>query len=164
MSFRRKFTSVLVLAVTGVGAFSIFDDYLIFQRCSQSALETANTDVELKTILGENIERGPLYAATIGVDREGNSANCSFPVTGSLAKGNLHLRAVRYDEKYKWLTPYFPGSSGGRWEVLVLEALVPTDKPPAHRRLSLIHRRPKVGDRGDGGQSGTSNTAGHQEV
>lgn len=164
MSLRRKFTSVLVLAVTGVGAFSILDDYLIFQQCSQNALETANTDVELKTILGENIERGPLYAATMGVDREGNSANCSFPVTGSLANGNLHLRAVRNDEKHKWLTPYFPGSSGGRWEVLVLEALVPTDNPPAHRRLSLIQRRSKVGDRGDGEPCGTPNTAGHQEV
>lgn len=164
MSFRRKFTSVLVLGMTGVGAFSILDDYLIFQQCSQSALETANTDVELKTILGENIERGPLYAATMGVDREGNSANCSFPVTGSLAKGNLHLRAVRYEEKYKWLMPYFPGSSGGRWEVLVLEALVPTDKPPAHNRLSLIHRRPKVGDGGAGGPRGTPDSSRHQEV
>lgn len=64
---------------------------------NRSALETANTDAELKTILGENIEQGPLYAVTMGVDREGNSANCSFPVTGSLAKGNLHLRAVRYE-------------------------------------------------------------------
>lgn len=89
---------MVVLGVTGIGALSIFDDYLIFQQCSQSALETANSDSELKTILGEKIEQGPLYAATLGVDREGNSANCSFPVAGSLAKGNLHLRAVRYEE------------------------------------------------------------------
>ena len=64
---------------------------------NRNALETANSDSELKTILGEKIEQGPLYAATMGVDREGNSANCSFPVVGSLAKGNLHLRAVRYE-------------------------------------------------------------------
>lgn len=155
---------MVVLGVTGIGALSIFDDYLVFQQCSQSALETANSDSELKTILGEKIEQGPLYAATLGVDREGNSANCSFPVAGSLAKGNLHLRAVRYEEKYKWLTPYFPGLSGGRWEILVLEALVPTNQPPAHRRLSLLHRRPEIGDLGGGGPCRTPSVVGHQEV
>jgi hypothetical protein len=35
MSFRRKLTSVVVLGVTGIGALSIFDDYLVFQQCSQ---------------------------------------------------------------------------------------------------------------------------------
>ncbi|XP_024401972.1 uncharacterized protein [Physcomitrium patens] len=164
MSFRRKLTSLLVLGVTGVGALSIWDDYLIFHQCSKGALDIANSDSELKTILGENIAQGPLYAATMGLDREGNSAQCSFPVTGSLDSGNLHLRAVRYEEKYKWLTPYFPGFSGGRWEVLVLEALVPTNNPPARQRLNLIQRKPKIGDGGGGGPCGTPSTIGHHEV
>lgn len=67
-------------------------------------------------------------------------------------------------EKYKWLTPYFPGFSGGRWEVLVLEALVPTNNPPARQRLNLIQRKPKIGDGGGGGPCGTPSTIGHHEV
>ena len=65
------------------------------------AMEKATTDTRLKDILGEHIQQGPWYEATMGVDHEGHSASCSFPVTGSLGSANLHLRAVRYEGMFQ---------------------------------------------------------------
>ncbi|KAG0572434.1 hypothetical protein KC19_VG094800 [Ceratodon purpureus] len=97
MSFCAKFTSAVVLGAMGISGVSIYDDYLIFQQVSKKALAKANVDSEFKAIVGENIDQGPWYEASMTVDHEGHSAACSFPVSGSLCSANIHLRAVRYE-------------------------------------------------------------------
>lgn len=72
----------------------------------RKALEKAAHDTQLKKILGEHIEIGDWYESTIGVDHEGHSAYCNFPVKGSLNNANIHLRAVRFEGRYFSLLIY----------------------------------------------------------
>lgn len=69
-------------------------------------------------------------------------------------------------EKWSWLAPYMPGIAGGRWEVLMLEALMPRMISGARARIDLMQPnvRSKVGDRGGGGPCGPLNTEGLHEV
>ncbi|KAG0572435.1 hypothetical protein KC19_VG094800 [Ceratodon purpureus] len=123
MSFCAKFTSAVVLGAMGISGVSIYDDYLIFQQVSKKALAKANVDSEFKAIVGENIDQGPWYEASMTVDHEGHSAACSFPVSGSLCSANIHLRAVRYEETNSFAS-YFVLPGSGEWELVVLEALM----------------------------------------
>lgn len=139
MSFCRKFTAAAVFGGIGIGGLTVYNDYLIFQQCSKSALAKANSDSSLKTILGENIEQGPWYEATMAVDHEGHSAMCHFPVSGSLASANIHLRAVRYEETKSFMS-YFVLPGSGNWELLVLEALNHRPDQPNPQRIDLLGR------------------------
>ncbi len=52
-------------------------------------------------------------------------------------------------EKRNWLSPYAPGITGGRWEVLTLEALVPSVITHGQKRLNLMQLRTDTTDVGD---------------
>jgi hypothetical protein len=54
-------------------------------------------DPEFRAVVGENVDQGHWYEASMTVDHEGHSAMCSFPVSGTLCSANIHLRAVRYE-------------------------------------------------------------------
>ncbi|KAH9561056.1 hypothetical protein CY35_06G142300 [Sphagnum magellanicum] len=88
-------------------------------------MDHAVNNPQLLAVLGEHIEQGPWYKATMGFDHEGHSASCTFSVIGSLGTANLHLQVVKFEEKRNWLSTYALGITGGRWEVLTLDALVP---------------------------------------
>ena len=84
-----------MLRVTNSYATLTFSEY--GNGVSRKALAKANSDSQLKKIVGENIEQGQWYEASMTVDHEGHSAACSFPISGSLCSANIHLRAVRYE-------------------------------------------------------------------
>jgi len=63
----------------------------------RKAMDQAANNPQLLAVLGEHIEKGPWYEATMGLDREGHSASCTFSVIGSLGTANLHLRAVKFE-------------------------------------------------------------------
>ncbi|KAH8955308.1 hypothetical protein BDL97_08G130200 [Sphagnum fallax] len=137
MSICTKVTSIGLLGVLVFGSTCLYDNFLIFQQCSRKALEKAAHDTQLKKILGENIEIGDWYESTIGVDHEGHSAYCNFPVKGSLNNANIHLRAVRFEDRRD---SYFEWPGSGRWELVVLEALVhpgPSESAQCPRRIDL---------------------------
>ncbi len=52
-------------------------------------------------------------------------------------------------EKRNWLSPYAPGITGGRWEVLTLEALVPSVITHGRKRLNLMQPMTDTSDVGD---------------
>jgi hypothetical protein len=52
---------------------------------------------QLLAVLGEHIEQGSWYEATIGLDHEGHSASCTFSMIGSLGTANLHLQVVKFE-------------------------------------------------------------------
>jgi hypothetical protein len=149
MSMRKKVTSGLLLGLMSLAGVSIYDDYLIYQQCSKKAMDQAVNNPRLLAVLGEHIEKGPWYEATMGLDHEGHSASCTFSVIGSLGTANLHLRAVKFEEKRNWLSPYAPGITGGRWEVLTLEALVPSVITHGRKRLNLMQPMTDTSDVGD---------------
>lgn len=45
--------------------------------------------------MGEPIEKGPWYNASLAVSQQRHSVSCSFPVIGPQGTGILHLKAVR---------------------------------------------------------------------
>lgn len=45
--------------------------------------------------IGEPIEKGPWYNASLAVSHQRHSVSCSFPVIGPQGTGILHLKAVR---------------------------------------------------------------------
>jgi hypothetical protein len=94
---RKKVTSGLLLGLMSLAGVSIYDDYLIYQQCSEKAMDQAVNNPQLLAVLGEHIEKGPWYEATMGLDHEGHSASCTFSVIGSLGTANLHLRAVKFE-------------------------------------------------------------------
>lgn len=51
--------------------------------------------------IGEPIEKGPWYNASLAVSQQRHSVSCSFPVVGPQGTGILHLKAVRHGGKKK---------------------------------------------------------------
>jgi len=60
-------------------------------------MDHAVNNPQLLAVLGEHIEQGPWYEATMGLDHEGHSASCTFSVIGSLGTANLHLQVVKFE-------------------------------------------------------------------
>ncbi|KAL9686381.1 hypothetical protein QQ045_023839 [Rhodiola kirilowii] len=117
----RKAVALGLLAVTGGVAASALNDLVIFYRCSSKAIEKASKDQRLVEAIGEPIERGPWYNASLAVVHQKRSASCTFPVSGSRGSGIFQLKAVRNDDDdSSWLS--YLGL--GDWDVLMLEALL----------------------------------------
>lgn len=132
-------------------------------------MEAASQDPRLKEVLGNRIQRGPWhwYAASLAVARDGDSASCSFPVSGSRGTGSLHLKAVRLNAKTDNFLPRM--MDGGQWEICTLEVQIPSSdaatSPPRLRTLKLIQISDdlKTGD-GIGRAGGHSISAALHEV
>jgi len=60
-------------------------------------MDHAVNNPQLLAVLGEHIEQGPWYEATMGLDHEGHSACCTFSMIGSLGTANLHLQVVKFE-------------------------------------------------------------------
>ncbi len=63
----------------------------------RKAMDHAVNNPQLLAVLGEHIEQGPWYEATMGLDHEGHSACCTFSMIGSLGTANLHLQVVKFE-------------------------------------------------------------------
>jgi hypothetical protein len=48
-------------------------------------------------MIGEYVDQGPWYEATMDTAHEGHSATCTFPVHGTHGSAELRVRAVRYE-------------------------------------------------------------------
>ncbi|KAJ7558362.1 hypothetical protein O6H91_04G035900 [Diphasiastrum complanatum] len=150
MRYGRPLGAVLLLGATGVAAASALKNILIYHGCSSKAMERAAKDPRMKKLLGESIEKGFWYEASLGLSHEGRSASCSFPIYGNQGHANLHLRAVKYEETGNKLANLNIFSQGN-WEVLVLEALVPSSSSESANKLDRINlmeenNAPKSGD------------------
>ncbi|CAM6095747.1 unnamed protein product [Calypogeia fissa] len=139
----RRGGALALFLATGLVSYNICDDLVIYDRCSSKAMETASQDPRLKEILGDEIQRGPWhwYEASLAVAHEGQSASCSFPVSGSHGTGSLHLKAVRFNGRRDSFLPRM--MDGGHWEVLMLEALIPSssggeNSVPRLQRINLM--------------------------
>ncbi len=66
---------------------------------NRKAIKKARDDRRLTMMIGENIDQGPWYEATMFKAHEGHSAMCSFPIHGTHGSAKLHVRAVRYEGK-----------------------------------------------------------------
>uniref|UniRef100_A0A7N0ZVK7 Uncharacterized protein n=1 Tax=Kalanchoe fedtschenkoi TaxID=63787 RepID=A0A7N0ZVK7_KALFE len=117
----RKAVALGLLALTGGVAVSALDDLVIFYRCSSKAMEKASKDQRLVEAIGEPIERGPWYNASIAVAHQKRSVSCTFPVSGSRGTGIFQLKAVRNDDDDSSLLSFF---RPGNWDVLMMEALL----------------------------------------
>ncbi|CAM8930372.1 unnamed protein product [Rhodiola kirilowii] len=126
----RKAVALGLLAITGGVAASALNDLVIFYRCSSKAIEKASKDQRLVEAIGEPIERGPWYNASLAVVHQKRSASCTFPVSGSRGSGIFQLKAVRNDGLCLNLSIFYDDSSWlsylglGDWDVLMLEALL----------------------------------------
>lgn len=58
-------------------------------------LAHASQNQEVVKALGEPIERGPWYNASLAVAHRRHSVSCTFPVSGPNGTGVLQLKAVR---------------------------------------------------------------------
>jgi len=69
---------------------------LIFSKAMEKVM---NSKVMIEAI-GEPIEKGPWYNASLAVSHQRHSVSCSFPVIGPQGTGILHLKAVRNGGKH----------------------------------------------------------------
>ncbi|EPS64821.1 hypothetical protein M569_09957, partial [Genlisea aurea] len=139
-SWSRKLVSGAVLILTGGIALSAIDDLIIFYGCSSKAMEKASKNQQLIEAIGEPIERGPWYNASLAVAHKRHSVSCSFPVSGPLGTGMFHLKAVRNGDD-AWLSILRPRD----WEILIMEALlhVPGNESKAQTfRISVMDSQP----------------------
>lgn len=58
-------------------------------------MEKVYTNVAIKDALGEPIEKGPWYNASLAVAHKRHSVSCTFPVSGPQGNGVLQLKAVK---------------------------------------------------------------------
>lgn len=69
-------------------------------------MEKASKNQGLKDALGDPIEKGPWYNATLAVAHKRHSMSCTFPVSGPRGNGILQLKAMKNGGQYLILTPY----------------------------------------------------------
>ncbi|KAF3590627.1 hypothetical protein DY000_02020125 [Brassica cretica] len=145
-SFGRKAVSFVLITVTGGVALSALDDLSIYRRCSSKAMEKVMRNKAMIEAIGEPIEKGPWYNASLAVSQQRHSVSCSFPVVGPQGTGILHLKAVRNGGKYSqnayvddddshYLLLFLLGFFGTEdslfgflqqreWDILIMDALV----------------------------------------
>ena len=63
--------------------------------CSK-AMEKVTNNPAIIDAIGEPIVKGSWYNASLAVAHKRGSVSCSFPVSGPLGTGLLHLKAVRH--------------------------------------------------------------------
>ncbi|XP_013598178.1 PREDICTED: uncharacterized protein LOC106306199 [Brassica oleracea var. oleracea] len=126
-SFGRKAVSFVLITVTGGVALSALDDLSIYRRCSSKAMEKVMRNKAMIEAIGEPIEKGPWYNASLAVSQQRHSVSCSFPVVGPQGTGILHLKAVRNGED-----SLFGFLQQREWDILIMDALVhvPSDDGP----------------------------------
>ncbi|VVA99879.1 unnamed protein product [Arabis nemorensis] len=118
-SFGRKAVSFVLITVTGGVALSALDDLSIYRGCSSKAMEKVMNSKAMIEAIGEPIEKGPWYNASLAVSHQRHSVSCSFPVIGPQGTGILHLKAVRNGED-----SLFGFLQQKDWEILIMDALV----------------------------------------
>ncbi|KAL8143002.1 hypothetical protein V2J09_016034 [Rumex salicifolius] len=118
-SFGRKAVSTVLLCLTGGVALSAIDDLAVYHGCSSKAMEKVSVNQALINAIGEPVEKGPWYNASLAVANKRNSVSCSFPVSGPQGNGILHLKAVRNGE-WSLLSFFQPRE----FEILMMDALL----------------------------------------
>ncbi|ESQ50410.1 hypothetical protein EUTSA_v10002102mg [Eutrema salsugineum] len=118
-SFGRKAVSFVLITVTGGVALSALDDLSIYRGCSSKAMEKVMNSKAMIEAIGEPIEKGPWYNASLAVSQQRHSVSCSFPVIGPQGSGILHLKAVRNGED-----SLFGFLQQREWDILIMDALV----------------------------------------
>ncbi|CAH2051158.1 unnamed protein product [Thlaspi arvense] len=118
-SFGHKAVSFVLITVTGGVALSALDDLSIYRGCSSKAMEKVMNSKAMIEAIGEPIEKGPWYNASLAVSQQRHSVSCSFPVIGPQGTGVLHLKAVRNGED-----SLFGFLQQRDWDILIMDALV----------------------------------------
>ncbi|KFK40415.1 hypothetical protein AALP_AA3G370800 [Arabis alpina] len=134
-SFGRKAVSFVLITVTGGVALSALDDLSIYRGCSSKAMEKVMNSKAMIEAIGEPIEKGPWYNASLAVSRQRHSVSCSFPVIGPQGTGILHLKAVRNGED-----SLFRFLQQKDWDILIMDALVhvpSNDGPQQTLRINI---------------------------
>ncbi|XP_021280590.1 uncharacterized protein LOC110413898 isoform X2 [Herrania umbratica] len=139
-SFARKAVSFVLITVTGGVALSALDDLAIYHGCSSKAMEKASKNQTIIDAIGEPIEKGQWYNASLAVAHKRHSVSCTFPISGPQGTGVLQLKAVRNgdDNWYSYILPQ-------DWEILIMEALlhVPGNEEKQQTlRISLSENNP----------------------
>ncbi|CAH8361184.1 unnamed protein product [Eruca vesicaria subsp. sativa] len=126
-SFGRKAMSFVLITVTGGVALSALDDLSIYRGCSSKAMEKVMRNKAMTEAIGEPIEKGPWYNASLAVSQQRRTVSCSFPVVGPQGTGILHLKAVRNGED-----SLFGFLQQRDWDILIMDALVhvPSNEGP----------------------------------
>ncbi|KAI3995772.1 hypothetical protein MKX01_007251 [Papaver californicum] len=122
-SFSRRVVPFLLFSLTGGVALSAVNDLAIYGGCTSKALEKASQSEAVLEALGEPIERGPWYNASLAVAHNRSSVSCTFPVSGSRGTGIFQLKAVRPGDD-ALLPVLLPFLRRQNWEILMMEALV----------------------------------------
>lgn len=58
-------------------------------------MEKVSKNKAIIDAIGEPVEKGPWYNASLAVAHKRHSVSCSFPVSGPRGSGILHLKAIR---------------------------------------------------------------------
>ncbi|KAG2713731.1 hypothetical protein I3760_04G189100 [Carya illinoinensis] len=119
-SLARKAVSFVLFTGTGGVALSALDDLAIYRSCSSKALEKASKNQAVIDAIGEPIERGPWYSASLAMAHKRHSVSCTFPVSGPQGSGIFQLKAVHNGADDSWLSSLQPRD----WDILIMDALL----------------------------------------
>ncbi|XP_010415840.1 PREDICTED: uncharacterized protein LOC104701788 isoform X2 [Camelina sativa] len=101
---------------------------------SCKAMEKVINSKAMIEAIGEPIEKGPWYSASLAVSHQRHSVSCSFPVIGPQGTGILHLKAVRNGDS---LLGFLKQRD---WDILMMDALVhvpSNDGPQQTLRINI---------------------------
>ncbi|KAF5186812.1 Cytochrome oxidase complex assembly protein [Thalictrum thalictroides] len=141
-SFGRKMVQLLLLSLTGGVTLSALDDLSIYQGCSRKAMEKATQNKAIVDALGEPVEKGPWYNASLAVAHKRRSVSCTFPVSGPQGTGVFQLKAVRNGDD-AWIPFLRPRD----WDILIMDANlhVPANEESNQTfRINLLETTPSA--------------------
>ncbi|KAG6719187.1 hypothetical protein I3842_04G189700 [Carya illinoinensis] len=87
---------------------------------ASKALEKASKNQAVIDAIGEPIERGPWYSASLAMAHKRHSVSCTFPVSGPQGSGIFQLKAVHNGADDSWLSSLQPRD----WDILIMDALL----------------------------------------
>lgn len=111
----------------GLFAYALADatnDAVTYSLLKRQAMQTVEEHVELKQQLGCPYAPGPWYNSSITFTHAGHIANMTFTLHGAQSSTEVSLRAVR--RTFPWGTLLYNLVGPGEWQVVVMEALVPS--------------------------------------
>lgn len=86
---------LIVVQTNDVSLIPFCHDTVFICLLFRKAMEKVMNNKAMIEAMGEPIEKGPWYNASLAVSQQRHSVSCSFPVIGPQGTGILHLKAVR---------------------------------------------------------------------
>jgi len=127
-------------AATAAAAADAADDTAVARAVAADARSLAVASPRVSSALGEPLTATPWWAASVAARRRARAAVATFEVCGPRGTADVTVRAVeaRPDPRAWPLTRLARRWTRGGWQVVAVDATLPTGVPGPARAVSLL--------------------------